>query len=113
MSQSNEAGLQGSEVKYRVHPDAKRYTMRDNAFIETKNKNFQYERVLSTKPGLKTAPKLKVSVSEDFTDLKISSVASNGIKKVNLYANDQLKEARELAEFYLNSFVQEGILEKV
>ncbi len=112
MARSNEAGLTGSPKKYRVHPDAKRYTMRDNAFIETKNKNFQYERVLSTKPGLKTAPKLKVTVSNDFSNLKISSVAANGVKKVNLYENEQLKEARGLAEFYLDNFVQEGILEE-
>lgn len=113
MSPANEAALPGSEQKYRVHPNAKRYTMRDNAFIETKNGNFQYERVLSRKPGTKTAPKLKVTVSKDFTDLKMSTVAANGVKKVNLYANEQQQEARELAEFYLATFVQEGILEKV
>lgn len=113
MAQSNETALAGSEQKYRVHPDAKRYTMRDNAFTETKNGNFQYERALTTKPGSKTAPKLKVTVSKDFTNLKMSTVAGNGIKKVNLYANDQLAEARELAEFYLNTFVEEGILESV
>lgn len=113
MAQSNEIALPGSEQKYRVHPNAKRYTMRDNAFVETKNGNFQYERVLSTKPGSKTAPKLKVTVSKDFTNLKMSSVAANGVKKIDLYANDQMQEARELAEFYLNTFVQEGILEEV
>ena len=113
MAESNVTALTGSEQKYRVHPDAKRYTMRDNAFLETKNGNFQYERVLSTKPGSKTAPKLKVTVSKDFMNLKMSSVAGNGVKKVDLYANDQMKEARELAEFYLNTFIQEGILEAV
>lgn len=113
MTQSNEASLPGSETKFKVHPDAKRYTMRDNAFSETKNGNFQYERILSTQPGNKSAPKLKVTVSKDFTNLKISTVASNGIKKLNLYTNDQMKEARELAEFYLDNFAQENVLEKV
>src|SRR5690625_3825511 len=113
MTQSNEASLPGSEQKYRVHPDAKRYTMRDNAFMETKNGNFQYERPLTTKPGQKTAPVLKVTVSKDFSNLKISSVAANGIKKVNWYANDEMKEARELAEFYLEDFTRENVLEKV
>lgn len=113
MTQSNEASLPGSETKFKVHPDAKRYTMRDNAFSETKNGNFQYERILSTQPGNKSAPKLKVTVSKDFTNLKISTVASNSIKKLNLYTNDQMKEARELAEFYLDNFAQENVLEKV
>lgn len=113
MTKSNEASLLGSKQKYRVHPEAKRYTLRDNAFLETKNGNFQFERILSTKPGVTTAPKLKVTVSKDFTNLKLLTVAPNGIKKVNLYVNDQMKEARELAEFYLDNFVQENVLEKV
>lgn len=113
MSQSNEASLQGSRIKYRVHPEAKRYTMRDNAFTETKNGNFQYERILSTKPKVNKTPKLKVTVSKDFSKLRISSVAANGVKAVDLYANEQLEESRELAEFYLDSFVQEKVLERV
>lgn len=113
MTQSNEASLSGSKQKYRVHPDAKRYTMRDNAFTETKNGNFQYERALSTQVGSKSAPILKITVSKDFSNLKLLAVAANGIKKVNLYANDQMKEARELAEFYLEDFVKENVLEKV
>lgn len=113
MTQSNEASLPGSKINYRVHPNAKRYTMRDNAFSETKNGNFQYERVLSTQPGNKAAPILKVTISKDFTNLKISTVASNGVKKLNLYNNDQMEEARELAEFYLETFAKENVLEKV
>lgn len=113
MTQSNEASLQGSKQNYRVHPDAKRYTLRDNAFTETKNGNFQYERRLSTQPGTKVAPLLRISISKDFTNLKILSVAPNGIKKIDLYANEQMKETRELAEFYLDNFVEENVLEKV
>ncbi len=113
MTQSNEASLPGSDKKYRVHPDAKRYTMKDNAFSETKNGNFQYERVLSSKPGDKTSPILKITVSKDFTNLKISTVSANGIKKVDLFENDQMKDARDMAEFYLENFVQESVLEKV
>lgn len=113
MTQSNVASLPGSTKKYRIHPDIKRYTLRDNAFMETKNGNFQYERVLSTKPGTKTAPKMKVSISKDFTDLKLSSVAQKGIKKVDIYKNEQMKEERELAEFYLDTFVQNKILKEV
>lgn len=112
MTQSNVTSLPGSDKKYQVHPEAKRYTMRDNAFTETKNGNFQYERVLSTKLGSKTASRLKITVSKDFTKLTISTVASNGVRKVDLYANDQLAEERELAEFYLKNFVQEGVLQE-
>lgn len=113
MVQSNEASLQGSTEKYRIHPDAKRYTLRDNAFTETKNGNFQFERNLTAHTGVKATPILKISISKDFKKLTILSVAANGIRKVNLFANEQMAEARELAEFYLESFVTEKVLEKV
>lgn len=113
MTQSNVASLPGSKQKYQIHPNAKRYTMLDNAFMETKNGNFQYERVLSKRAGLKSAPKLKITVSKDFTNLKLSTVAPNGVRKVNLYEDGQLQEERQLAEFYLKSFVQEGVLQEV
>lgn len=113
MTQSNVAFLPGSTDKYRIHPEVKRYTLRDNAFMETRNGNFQYERVLSTKPGTKTAPKMKVTISKDFSDLRLSTIAQKGIKKVDIYKHDEMKEERELAEFYLDTFIENNILEKV
>ena len=54
---------------------------------------------------------LKITISKDFKRLKILSLAPNGIRKVNLYESDDMQEARELAEFYLEDFVQENVLE--
>ena len=34
MTQSNVTSLPGSSQQYQVHPNAKRYTMRDHAFTE-------------------------------------------------------------------------------
>ena len=113
MSQSNKASIEGSKVEYRVHPDAKRYTLRDNAFVETPNGNFQYERSLTTQGDLTNAPKLRITITKNFKKLRILSVAANGIKKVNLYANEEMKDARKLAEFYLEDFVKENVLERV
>ena len=113
MSQSNAASIEGSQVEYRVHPDAKRYTLRDNAFTETPNGNFQYERSLTSHGDSTTAPKLKITITKNFKRLRMLTVAANGIKKVNLYANEEMKEARELAEFYLEDFVKENVLERV
>lgn len=105
--------LMGSSTSYQVHPDAKRYTLRDNGFIETKNGNFQYERVLATMIADKTAPKIKITISKDISQLKLSSVSANGLKKVDLYKNDTQKEAREFAEHVLKTLVQQGVLQKV
>lgn len=113
MSQSNKASLVGSDIAYRVHPDAKRYTMRDNAFTETKNGNFQYERKLTTRGTESNVPLLKITVSQDFQRLRILTLAPNGVRKINLYENDEMQEARELAEFYLEDFAKEKVLERV
>ena len=113
MSQSNTASLEGSSVEYRVHTDAKRYTMRDNAFTETKNGNFQYERKLTAQASASNVPILKITVSKDFKRLRILSLAPNGIRKINLFENEEMQEARELAEFYLENFVKEKVLEKI
>lgn len=109
---SNKASLPGSQIEYIVNDQAKRYTMRDNAFSETKNGNFQYQRTLSTLPTDKTAPKLKITVSKDFSDLKISTVTSNGMKKIDLYKKETQKNAREIAEYVLSSLVKENVLQK-
>ena len=111
MSQSNKAGLKGSSVEYRVNSEAKRYTMRDNAFTETKNGNFQYERKLTAQGTATNVPILKITIGKDFKRLRILSLAPNGIREINLYENDEMKEARELAEFYLEDFVNEKVLE--
>lgn len=112
MTQSNTASLKGSAVEYRVHSDAKRYTMRDNAFTETRNGNFQYERKLTAQGIGKNVPILKITVSENFERLRILSLAPNGIREIDLYENDEMKEARDLAEFYLDDFVKEKVLEE-
>lgn len=112
MSQSNKASLEGSSVEYRVHSEAKRYTMRDNAFTETQNGNFQFERKLSAHGSDPSAPILKLTITKNFKKLRILSVAANGIRKINLFENEEMKEARELAEFYLEDFVKEKVLEK-
>lgn len=111
VSQSNTASLEGSHVEYQVSSEAKRYTMRDNAFTETKNGNFQYERKLTAQGTASNVPILKITISKDFKRLRILSLAPNGIRKINLYENDEMEEARELAEFYLEDFVNEKVLE--
>ncbi|MDN6731335.1 MAG: DUF1831 domain-containing protein [Atopostipes suicloacalis] len=113
MSQSNKASLEGHSTEYRIHPEAKRYTLRDNAFTESKNGNFQYERKLTAQGTASNVPILRVTINKNFDKLRILTLAPNGIRKINLYENEEMKEAQELAEFYLTDFVKEKVLEKV
>lgn len=110
---SNKAQLPGSNDWYSINENAKRYTLRDNGFTETKNGTFIYDRSLGTTVMDKTAPRLKVTVSKDFSELKLSSVNAKGLKKIDLYKAAQFEKERELAEHILETFVEENVLEKV
>ncbi|MCJ0582876.1 DUF1831 domain-containing protein, partial [Enterococcus cecorum] len=44
------ATVLGSTVKYQMNPNAKRYTLRDNGFVETNGGNFQLIRSLEATP---------------------------------------------------------------
>ena len=73
--------LLSSNTFYTVHPDAKRYTLRDNGFLESKNGSFQYERALSLHNQNKKTPKLKLVISKDIDELKLTAVTSKWIKE--------------------------------
>ncbi len=105
--------LLGSGDYYTVHEDAKRYTLRDNGFIESKNGSFHYERVLSLNSQDKKVPRLKIIISQEIDELKISAVTSNGLKKVDLYKNDQLEEEKKFAEGIIDSLVNANVLKRV
>ena len=105
--------LLGSQDTYSVHEEAKRYTLRDNGFLENKNGSFHYERVLSLNSQNKKVPKLKIIISPDIDELKLSAVTSNGLKKVDLYKSGQLEEERKFAEGILDSLVEAKVLKKV
>lgn len=105
--------LPGGSKKYAVNESAVRYTLRDNAFTETANGNFKYERTLSRQAMDKKSPKLKISISKDLSDFTLSTVTANGMKKIDLYKQEERKEAREFAEYILEDLVANGVLEIV
>lgn len=110
---SNTQTLPGDNKKYAVAESAVRYTLRDNAFIETRNGNFQFERTLSKQPMDKKSPKLKITISKDLSELTISTVVANGMKKIDLFKNDERQESREFAIYVLDDLVANGVLEIV
>lgn len=110
---SNVQTLPGGTVKYAVSDSAVRYTLRDNAFTETRNGNFQYERTLSKQVVDKKSPKLKITISKDLSVFTMNTVTANGLKKIDLFKTNERQEAREFAEFILKDFIENGVLVKV
>ncbi len=103
--------LEGSSDSYKMSPNVKKYTLRDNGFEQLKNGNFQFSRDLEI--GTAKSPKLKMSVSSDLKTFKLSAVTANGLRTVNLYKGEAFTEAQERAGYILTEFVESGILERV
>lgn len=107
------ASVLGAAVNYRLAPTAKRYTLRDNGFTETKSGNFQLIRPLEATPQSKEGFKLKITVDKDIQKIKMSVTTANGLKAVNIFkdsANDLLQEK---FYFLMDGFIDRELFEKV
>ncbi|WP_018658613.1 hypothetical protein [Allofustis seminis] len=114
MSQTATFSILGSSKKFQLHSNIKRYSLRDHGFMETKNGNFQYERPLSTVITDSKAPVLKMTISKNFDRVRLSIVASvNSAKKINIYKNEHMEDARELLEFILKEFIEAEIIQEM
>ncbi len=113
MAFSKEAAILGSTVSYRLAPTAKRYTLRDNGFIETKSGNFQLIRPLQATPASKEGFQLKITVDKEVQSFKMSVTTANGLKAVNLFKDPNHEMLREKYFFLMDGFIDRGLFEKV
>lgn len=102
----------GLEGEFSLHPDVKRYTLRDNGFMESKNGKFRLERSLGEFVADTNSPLLKITVDKNIETLKISTTNSKGLKKLDMSNNDRYAENREKAQTILEGLVDENILIK-
>ncbi len=94
------ATVLGAPISYRLHPDAKRYTLRDNGFTETNGGNYQLIRPLDATPQSKEGFKLKITVSKDIQTLKMSITTANGLKAVNIFKDPKQKMSQDKFYFF-------------
>ncbi|MGX7352377.1 hypothetical protein RU97_GL001834 [Enterococcus canis] len=106
------ATVEGATVQYRLNPEVKRYTLRDNGFQETQSGNFQLIRPLDATPQSKEGFKLKVTVNKDLKTFKLSITTANGLKSVNLFKDDQHKMSQEKFLFLMDGMISRGVFEK-
>lgn len=105
----------GSSVTYQVSPNIKRYALRDVGFIETKQGNFQLQRPLDPTPQMKTGLVLKVTISKDLKQLKMSIVGQNGMKAMDIFKDESERAdmIRQKYQFYMNTLLQRECLQIV
>lgn len=106
------ASLAGSTEKYRLTPDVKKFTLRDNGFEETSSGNYQFIRPLDGSPENKQGIKLKIIVNKDLKTFKMSTTTSNGLRAVNIYTNENFKMSVDKFKFIMDGFIERGVMEK-
>lgn len=113
MAFADQATVEGCPVSYKLGEHTKKYTLRDNGFTETNSGNFQLVRPLDATPQSKQGFKLKITVSHDVTQLKMSVTTANGMKAMNIFKSDNHKMNQEKFYFLMDGMIDRGCFEKV
>ncbi|MGX7348834.1 cysteine desulfurase [Dolosicoccus paucivorans] len=111
MARKKQATLLGFNRTFEVSPECRPYTLRDNGFQPTRNGNFAFERKLDStnKAGLV----LKVMVSKDLENLRISTVNNKGFNSVNIMNLADNDMVVEKVNFIFDGFVERNVLVEV
>ena len=102
----------GSTHTYTVHPECKRYTLRDNGFTETKSGKFQLIRPLDYGSDNKKEVQLKIVISKTFDQVKMYTTTGS-LQSVNVYKNESLSKEKENLEAILQDLCDKKVLSKV
>lgn len=112
MAFESKATVEGCSIFYKVNPSAKKYTLKDNGFTETKSGNFQLIRPLDATPQSKEGFKLKITIAADLQTLKMSITTANGLKSMNIFKNEQHELSQEKFYFLMDGMISRDVLAK-
>lgn len=107
------ATVAGCPVFYKVGAKAKKYTLKDNGFIETNSGNFQLIRPLDATPQSNQGFKLKITVAADLETLKMSVTTANGMRSLDIFKNDKFAMNQEKFYFLMDGMIGRDCFEKV
>ena len=112
MAYEKSVKLPGSAYTYTLHPDAKRFTLRDNGFTETKQGNFQLVRPLDATPQSKEGFKLKITVDKEIKGIKMSVTTANGLRSVDIFKDDKYKMNQDKLYFLMDGMIERKLFVK-
>ncbi|MCZ0716694.1 cysteine desulfurase [Aerococcus kribbianus] len=113
MALKDQAQVPGSNISYQLHPDCKKYTLRDYGFQESKQGNFDYSRPIKVHFKDKQSVLLKVQVDKNVEKLAINVTNENGLQSLNIYKSDKLQQFVAPLEAVLEDMVAEKVLAPV
>ena len=103
MAFQTSVSLANCEYTYSLHPNIKKFTLRDNTFAESKVGNYELSRLLETVPNSGNGFLLKIIVNKDLNGFKINITDKSGLRLVNI---------QQKFYFLMDSLVERNIFEK-
>ena len=97
---------------YKLHPNVKKFTLKDNTFAETKVGNFELSRLLEEIPNSGQGFLLKIIFNKDLAGFKINITDKAGLRLVNIFKSESQKIIQEKFYFLMDSLVERDIFIK-
>lgn len=97
---------------YKLHPNVKKFTLKDNTFAETKVGNFELSRLLEEIPNSGQGFLLKIIFNKDLSGFKINITDKSGLRFVNIFKSESQKIIQEKFYFLMDSLVERDIFIK-
>lgn len=104
--------LAGDSDTYAISPRIKEYTLIDLGFERTKRGNYRYRGSLDRKSPFKPFARLQITVNDDLSGFKMSTVNTNGLRTVNIFNQPRRDEFVTQLHFILDEMVERGIFDK-
>lgn len=105
--------INGDKRKFTLNSDIKLYALIDAGFKKTTKGNFNYEHPLYNDSPYNAPTKLKMTINQELSHLTMVVTDRNGLQKVNIFKNQQLKATVELLNYILNDLIERKILVQV
>lgn len=107
---ANTVEINGDTRKFTLRPDLKLYALIDAGFVKTAKGNFNYEHPLYNDSPYNAPTKLKMTIDKEMSHLTMVVTDRNGLKKVNIFKNQQLAPTVELLDYILKDLEERNII---
>ena len=98
---------------YKLSNNIKTYTLGDLGFIKNKAGVHILHRALEPEKALDNAIQLKVSINQELTGFKMSTVSAGDVVRVDIFKNNNAAELVKLYYFFVNELIERGVLEEI
>lgn len=101
------------DATYQISSRIKKYTLGDLGFVTNNAGVYILHRALEPEKSLAQSIQLKVSVNQDLTGFKLSTVSAGDVVRVNIFKNSHADDMVRLYRFFIDELVARSVLEKI